>query len=167
MIKKISKIIIFITVALFIVLACSGTKGLFKGKIANQHDRIHINSSGSNSGLWKTTELSVNYTYSSSSDHFNLTGFISISEHITNTYSTIMKLYVRVSFLDKNGRVISTNNTNPLYSVGSTTPRKIKFNSNLSLPVEADAFCFSYFGEFIGVSDMKSESQYIVKFPFQ
>ncbi len=166
MIKKITEIIIFIALALFVVLACSSTKELYKGKIANKYDRIHINSSRANSGLWKTKELSVNYTYSSSSDHFNLTGFISISEHITNTYSKIRKLYVRVSFLDKNGRVISTNNINPLYSVGSTPPRKIKFNSNLSLPVEADAFCFSYFGEFKGDADMMRESQYIVKIPF-
>ena len=166
MIKKTTGIIILITVTLFIVLACSSTKGLFIGKTANQYDRIHINSSRADSGLWKTKELSVNYTYSSTSDNFNMTGFISISEHITNTYSRIMTLYVRVSFLDNNGRVISTNNINPLYSVGSTLPRKIKFNSNLSLPVEADAFCFSYFGEFKGDADMNSASQYIVKIPF-
>jgi len=165
MIKKITKIIIFIAVPLFIVLACSSTKGLFKGKTANQLDRIHINSSDSNSGLWKTNELSVNYTYSSSSDHFNLTGFISISESITYSYSKISSLFVRVSFLDNNGKVISTNNINPLYSVGSTTPRKIKFNSNLSLPVEADAFCFSYRGEFKGDGDMR-ESLHISKIPF-
>ena len=165
MIKKITEIIIFIAVPLFIVLACSSTKGLFKGKIANEYDRIHINSSGSNSGLWKTKELSVNYTYSSSSDHFNLTGFISISESITYSYSKISSLFVRVSFLDNNGKVISTNNINPLYSVGSTPPRKIKFNSNLSLPVEADAFCFSYRGEFKGDADMR-ESLHISKIPF-
>ncbi len=165
MIKKITEIIIFIAVPLFIVLACSSTKGLFKGKIANEYDRIHINSSGSNSGLWKTKELSVNYTYSSSSDHFNITGFISISKSITNTYSKISSLFVRVSFLDSNGKVISTNNINPLYSVGSTPPRKIKFNSNLSLPVEADAFCFSYRGEFKGDGDMR-ESLHISKIPF-
>lgn len=165
MIKKITEIIIFIAVPLFIVLACSSTKGLFKGKIANEYDRIHINSSGSNSGLWKTKELSVNYTYSSSSDHFNITGFISISKSITNTYSKISSLFVRVSFLDNNGKVISTNNINPLYSVGSTPPRKIKFNSNLSLPVEADAFCFSYRGEFKGDGDMR-ESLHISKIPF-
>lgn len=165
MIKKITEIIIFIAVPLFIVLACSSTKGLFKGKIANEYDRIHINSSGSNSGLWKTKELSVNYTYSSSSDHFNLTGFISISESITYSYSKISSLFVRVSFLDNNGKVISTNNINPLYSVGSTPPRKIKFNSNLSLPVEADAFCFSYRGEFKGDGDMR-ESLHISKIPF-
>lgn len=165
MIKKITKIIIFIAVPLFIVPACSSTKGLFKGKIANQHDRIHINSSRANSGLWKTKELSVNYTYSSSSDHFNITGFISISESITNTYSKISSLFVRVSFLDSNGKVISTNNINPLYSVGSTPPRKIKFNSNLSLPVEADAFCFSYRGEFKGDGDMR-DSLHISKIPF-
>lgn len=165
MIKKITEIIIFIAVPLFIVLACSSTKGLFKGKIANEYDRIHINSSGSNSGLWKTKELSVNYTYSSSSDHFNLTGFISISESITYSYPKLRNLYVRVSFLDNNGKVISTNNINPLYSVGSTPPRKIKFNSNLSLPVEADAFCFSYRGEFKGDGDMR-ESLHISKIPF-
>ena len=165
MIKKITEIIIFIAVALFIVPACSSTTELYKGKIANQHDRIHINSSGSNSGLWKTKELSVNYTYSSSSDHFNLTGFISISESITYSYSKISSLFVRVSFLDNNGKVISTNNINPLYSVGSTPPRKIKFNSNLSLPVEADAFCFSYRGELKGDADMR-ESLHISKIPF-
>ncbi|MES0447425.1 MAG: hypothetical protein ABUJ92_12855, partial [Desulfobacterales bacterium] len=66
MIKKTTGIIVLITVALFIVLACSSTKGLFIGKTANQYDRIHINSSRADSGLWKTKELSVNYTYSSS-----------------------------------------------------------------------------------------------------
>jgi hypothetical protein len=147
-------------------MACSSTKELYKGKIANQQDRIHFNSSHANSGLWKTRELSLNYTYSSMSDHFNLTGFISISEYITNTYSKISKLFVRVSFLDKNGRVISTNNINPIYSVNSDTPGKIKFNSNLSLPVEADTFCFSYWGEFKGDADMRLESLYIGKMPF-
>ena len=165
MINKIAVIIIFIAVALFIVLACSSTKELFKGKIANQYDRIHINSSGANSGLWKTKELSVNYTYSSLSDHFNLTGFILISEYITNTYSKIRNLFVRVSFLDNNGKVISTNNINPLYSVNSNPPRKIKFNSNLSIPVEAYAFCFSYSGEFKG-DGSPLESLYIGKNPF-
>lgn len=165
MINKITGFILFISVTFIILAACSSTKALFKGKIANQHDRIHINSSHANSGLWKTRELSINYTYSSLSDHFNLTGFISISESITNTYSKIRSLYVKVSFLDKDGRVISTNNINPLYSASSVAPRKVKFNSDLSLPVEADAFCFSYWGEFHGnVSTL--ESLYITKMPF-
>jgi len=164
MIQKKTKIIIFISLLLFL-LACTSTKELFRGKIANQADQIHIISSGTDSGVWNTNELSINYTYTSLSDHLNLTGYISISEYITNTYSTIRSLNVLVSFLDNHGKVVSTNYINPTYSVNSTPPRKIKFNSSLSLPIETVAFCFSYSGEFQGDS-RKWDSLYIGKNPF-
>lgn len=60
---------------------------------------------------------------------------------------------------------ISIVQINPFYSVNSNPPRKIKFNSNLSIPVEAYAFCFSYSGEFKG-DGSPLESLYIGKDPF-
>jgi hypothetical protein len=165
MIQKKAKIIIFISLSLFCLLACTGTKERFREKIANQDDQIHIISSSTDSGVWNTKELSVNYTYTSLPDYFNLTGYISISEYITNTYSKIRSLSVQVIFLDNNGKLVGTTYINPIYSVNSNPPRKIKFNSNLSLPAEAVAFCFSYSGEFKGDGG-KWDSLYIGNNPF-
>ena len=166
MIQKNTRIIIFISLSLFSLLACTSTKELYRGEIAKQADRIHIISSDTGSGVWNTNEVAVHYTYTSLPDHLNLTGYISISEPITNSYPKIRSLSVLVSFLDTEGTVISTHYINPLYSVNSNPPEKITFNSTVSLPVKAVAFCFSYSGEFQGDS-RKWDSLYIGKDPFR
>ena len=165
MIQKNARIIIFISLSLLSLLACTTTQELFRGKIAKQADRIHIISSDTDSGVWNTNELSVHYTYTSLPDHLNLTGYISISEYITNSYPKIRSLSVLVSFLDSKGTVVSTHHINSLYSVNSNPPEKITFNATVSLPVEAVAFCFSYSGEFQGDS-RRWDSLYIDKNPF-
>ena len=150
MIQNICKIVIFISFALLLLVACVSTKERIRGKIVNQDDQIYIISSSRDLGVWNTKELSINYSYALLPDQFNLKGFISISEIITYTYSKIKYLDILVSFLDSNGKVVSSSYINPLYSVLSNPPRKIEFNSNLSIPAEAKAFCFSYSGEFQG-----------------
>ncbi len=163
--KNTIKLFIFIFLSLFFYQACTGTKDFFKGKIAAP-DQIHTIADGNTSGIWKTKELSVNYLYTSSPpDHFNLTGYLSISEHITNTFHKIGWLFLFVSFLDNDGRVIYTDTIHPRYTAYEIPPQKIPFNLNSTLPAEAVSFCFSYSGEFQGDLDMSN--LYIRQTPFR
>ncbi|HPQ43966.1 MAG TPA: hypothetical protein PKZ42_07025 [Syntrophales bacterium] len=166
MVQKNTRVIIFISLSLFSLLACASTHELYRGETAKQADRIHIVSGGTESGIWNTNELAVHYTYTSLPDRLSLEGNISISESITNSYPKIRSLSLLVSFLYTDGRVISTHHISPLYSVNSTAPEKIPFNASVSLPGEAAAFCFSYSGEFLG-DDRKWDSLHIGKDPFQ
>lgn len=159
-------IIMPFVLSLLFLQACTSTKDRFKGKTAKP-DQIYSITGSDNSGVWNTQELSVHFVYTSSPpDTFNLTGHISISEHITNTYSKIRRLRFLVSFLDKDRKVISTTDIRPLYSVNNNTPEKIRFTLQSTLPAEAVAFCFSYSGEFKGDSAVM-DSLYIGQNPFR
>lgn len=143
-------IIILTLLSIFLFQACTNKNDRFRGEIA-EPDQIYTITNSDTSRVWNTKELSVNFTYSSSApNNFNLTGHISISEQITNTFLKIRRLIFLVNFLDSNGEVIYTSYIHPMYSVGMMTPEKIKFNLNSTLPVGAVAFCFSYSGEFRG-----------------
>lgn len=165
--KKSIKIILFFFLSLLFLQACTGTKDCYNGKTARP-DQIHTITGNAHSGVWKTAELSVDFVYTSSKpDNFNITGDISISDHITNTFSKVLRLNVRVSFLDSSGKVLATSVINPVYSINSVLPEKIKFNVNLSLPAEAVAFCFSYSGKFQAAgNDGRSDTLYIGQNPF-
>ncbi|MBN1636624.1 MAG: hypothetical protein JW920_08925 [Deltaproteobacteria bacterium] len=165
MIQKNIRVIIFISLSLFSLLACTTTQELYRGETAKQAERIHIISGATDSGVWNTNELAVHYTYTSLPDQLTLGGYISISEYITNSYQKIRSLSLLVSFLDTKGIVISTHHINPLYSVNASPPEKMTFHATVSLPVEAAAFCFSYSGEFQGDSK-RWDSLYIGKDPF-
>jgi hypothetical protein len=164
--RKVATILLALSISLS-VSACIGinTKEMFAGKTAHKDDRIRITQNATVSGTWSTNELSVHYTYTSTNDSLGITGYISISKHITNAYSKVRFMYLRLSFLDKNGKVTGTEHINPAYFANSTPPEKIRFDSNLSLPAGTHAFCFSYSGELVG-DDAVWDSVHIGKTQF-
>jgi hypothetical protein len=143
-------LVVLTSVLLFFMQSCVSIKDRFKGEAAKK-DQIYVIDSGSDSVVWKTKDLSVNFLYKSTgSDDFSLNGNIIISDYILNSYPVINRFILQVSFLDNNGTVVRTEYIKPMYSKNSIPPEKIKFSSNTSLPDEAVAFCFSYSGKFKG-----------------
>ena len=166
--KMKNKITLFIITSILVLfmLSCVSIKDRFKGESAKP-DQIYVIDSGSNSGVWNTKELNVNFLYNSSgSDKFNLNGHITISNYILNSYPVINRLVLKVSFLDSNGKVLRTNYIKPMYSKNSIPSEKIKFSSNTSLPDQAAGFCLSYSGKFKG-DDKTMGSLLIRNNPFQ
>ena len=163
--RKRIKTAISISLSLFFLTACTGVNTMFRGNTVYQADRIYITRDGAGGGVWSTDELSVHYTYATRSGRINLTGYVAISNSITATYSTLDRLSVFISFLDADGRVLSTRDLDPVYFAHSPPLEKITFEKDMDLTGEAASFCFSYSGEFRG-DDKKWDSLSIGKTPF-
>lgn len=146
--------------------ACFSTLNLYKGRTALLRERIVLPPKGDHTGVWQTPDLAVYFTCSGLPHVFALSGDIVIAKQILNSYPRLDSLLFTVSFLDENGKVITTRNIGPVYRANSAAPERLAFHFK-SEPVHGTvAMAFGYRGRFRDYGEDASSTYDIWKLPF-
>ena len=143
-----------VLVSIFI-LFLSGCANFIKpelGAIARQEARIALVPEGVQGAAWTTKDLFVTYSYSEADHIFNLTGSVSFDRSLTDSFPVVKRFFLKMSFLDNEGRVLETVDVTPLLSTFGTVPDQAKIKGSWPKPVGASAIAFNYFGMFSGSS---------------
>ena len=108
------------------------------------------------------------YSYTGSGPVFNFSGGLSFDSSLTNTFPSIKTFELKMSFLDKDGRVLQTTDITPLYKYLGSIPDELQVQTSTVKPAEAVGIAFNYFGIFRAGNheDMGGDGWEIFYFPF-
>jgi len=119
------------------------------GAIARPEARIDLVAAGVQNAAWTTRDLTLTYSYAESDNTFNLSGSLSFDSSLTNSFAFVKTFFLKMSFLDQEGRVIETINITPLISYFVTIPDEIRLRRvSHPKPAGTTAIAFNYFGVF-------------------
>lgn len=139
------------------------------GAIARPEARIELVAEGVQNAAWTTRDLTLAYSYAESGNTFNLSGSLSFDVSLTNSFAFVKTFFLKMSFLDQEGRVLETINMTPLISYFVTIPDEIPLKRvSHPKPAGATAVAFNYFGVFKNGNheEMGGDGWEIFYFPF-
>lgn len=138
------------------------------GAIAKPEARIVLEPEGVQRAAWQGKDLTLAYSYSGSGPVFNFSGSLTFDSSLTNTFPSIKTFELKMSFLDKDGRVLQTTDITPLYSYLGRIPDELRVQASTVKPAEAVGIAFNYFGVFRAGNhdDMGGDGWEIFYFPF-
>ncbi len=161
----------FLIVLLFGVLFLTGCAGYLKpeiGATAQPEARIELKAEGVQGAAWQSKDLTLAYSYTESGNIFTFSGSLSFDSRLTNSFNSIKTFSLKMSFLDKDGRVLETVDITPLYTYMGAIPDELPVQTSASKPVDAAGIAFNYFGIFRtgSMDDMGGDGWEIFYFPF-
>ncbi len=116
-------------------------------QITRQTDIIPLPMQKAAKGIWKTNELSVDYTGQSSGQMLQIAGVVKLVGGFAVGFNAIDRLAVQVLFLDDQGTVLADA---VMYSIQGTTPSDLtplRFDRSFPIPAGTRAISFAYDGE--------------------
>lgn len=130
-----------VIVAAFFILSSQIIAVDAAAKSVSPADRLSIEQP-QYSGQWKSSDLTVEYSYSKQQGQMDLSGNIRFASYLANGYSNLHDFHLGAIFLDENGKV--------LQEIGLATNRgpldAISFHHKVNLPSNAAFMAFSYQG---------------------
>ena len=133
----------FLTLLLLLLVACQSTSIRYLGKHADPELVIPLPGSVAKD-QWETDDLSITYSYSESSQTFQITGQITLADKYAEIYHVLDLFYVHILFLDSNLSVIKTEIlADP---VAAHPKERFLFDKSFHIPQTATAFSFAYYG---------------------
>ena len=139
------------------------------GATARPDARIELVAEGVQNAAWNTKDMVITYSYSEAGDIFNLSGTLTFDRSLTDSFPVAKSFFLKMSFLDKEGRVLQTVDITPLISTWGFVSDRIPIRASCSKPAGASAIAFNYFGTFLGGGNdeqMGGSSWEIFYFPF-
>jgi hypothetical protein len=137
------------------------------GMVARPEARIPLVGEGGDSGIWSTKDLRLEYRLTVTADSLAISGPLTLSPSISNSFPVVQKFFLRLSFLDGEGRVVGSTDITPLYSSHSTMESTVTVNARRPRPAGSQAIAFNYFGVFRGQLDSMGGDEWpISSFPF-
>jgi hypothetical protein len=160
----------FFVIACLGVLSWSGCANFITpeiGAVARKEARIPLVENGMQEGVFETNDLKISYSLSGVGERITLSGSLVFDRSLTNSFPTIESFFLRMNFLDIEGRVIETVDITPIYSRLWRAPEKLELSDSRVLPAGSKAIAFNYFGMFRGErSDDSMGNWEIFHFPF-
>lgn len=156
----------------FFVLFLSGCANLMKpeiGAMVRPDVRVNLKAGGVQSATLDTKDLVLTYSYSEAGDTFNLSGNLTFDRSLTASFSVVRRFFLKMSFLDNEGRVLETVDITPVMNSFSAVPDNIKIEASMTKPAGSSAIAFNYFGEFRGTGngeDVGGSQWVIAYFPY-
>ncbi len=156
---------------LFGGLLLSGCANFIKpetGAIARQEDRIDLVAEGVQNAAWPAKDLMLTYSYTEADGTFNLSGTLSLDRSLTDSFPVVKRFFLKMSFLDADGRVLETLDITPLISTFGNVPDEMPVKASSPKPAGASAIAFNYYGTFRSGNgeDMGGDGWEIFYFPF-
>lgn len=137
------------------------------GAVARPDARIKLVGSGVEGGVWNTKDLVVTYSYTETGKNFNISGELTFDRSLTDSFPVTKKFFLKMSFLDGEGRVLNTVDITPLIGSFSRVPDKLSLRSSCERPTGAGSIAFNYYGVFRGDSEAMGGDEWdIFYFPF-
>ncbi len=136
------------------------------GAIARPDDRFDLVKDGVYDGDLNTNNLSMTYSIAESGNTFNLSGVLSFSDSLTNSFPVVENFVLKMNFLDSDGKVLKTIDISPMVDF-NMVPSQVPIKASGSTPATATAIAFNFFGQFRGtVDEAGANSTEIFYFPF-
>ncbi|MDO9110284.1 MAG: hypothetical protein Q7U40_06480 [Desulfatirhabdiaceae bacterium] len=133
--------------AIFLLSGCQAHVFSYQGaKVTRQNDIIPLSGQEAQKGIWKTNELSVEYSYQVAGVSLQMSGIVKLVGGFAVGFKTIDQLSVQVLFLDDQGTVLAND---VLYSVQAKTPSDLtplRFNRSFPVPAGTQGIAFTYDG---------------------
>ncbi|EKD35492.1 MAG: hypothetical protein ACD_75C01890G0002 [uncultured bacterium] len=151
------------------VLLWSGCANFLKpetGALARKEARILLGESGVKEKVLATNDLKIIYSVAGGSDSFTLSGRVVFDRSVSDSFPVITKFFLKMSFLDGEGRVIETVDITPVFHTFGSVPDKLDFNLSRVPPAGSKAIAFNYFGGFRSNPPDMSGTWDIYYFPF-
>ncbi len=152
------------------VMLLSGCAKFIKpdiGAIARPEARIDLTEKGVQDAAWVTKDLELTYSYAESGKVFNLSGKLAFDRSLTNSFGVIKRFFLKMSFLDNEGRVLETVDITPLFRSYGDVPGWLTVKVSCVKPAGARSIAFNYFGVFRGHDDEMGSAEWDISyFPF-
>ncbi len=142
------------------------------GVTAREDARIDLVEGGVQNGSLDTKDLTLTYSLYEKGNTFKVSGSLSFASSLTYSFPLAKSFFLKMSFLDYEGRVLETINITPpkvMINLMDGLNEEIPVEASCSRPMGARAVAFNYFGEFKGrENDELGGSQWkIFYFPFE
>ncbi len=140
---------------LLIVLACAmpgcATTLLtpdYNGKNIKPGFQIPIDSSGTQSALYQSDDLSISYTYKRNGDNFKITGAVNFSSGTVLNFNYVDYFNLGLLIGDSDGKILSDN---PIVSASwvnlTVSNRQVQFSRSFNISPNAAVMAFTYTGQ--------------------
>ena len=136
------------------------------GAVARPEARISLSEDQAKGKPLETKELNIAYTLSGTAESFTLSGYVLFDRSLINSFPVASRFFLKMSFLDGEGRVIETADITPVFNVFGTAPEKMAFKFAGMPPAGSKAIAFNYFGIFRANPPDSSGNWEIYYFPF-
>ena len=161
------RLFVLISVGLFFALTgCVNYMNPKPGTVAAAQFRVPLPESGSGQSVWKGKHLDIAYEIVLRGGQADISGEVRIHEDLLMSFSKLVRLWVKVHFLDDQGGVLASVGITPLYSAYSEVTGPLEFQTHTVIPPDAVSMAFSYSGLVAGQFNEPSEGWDIDFFPF-
>ena len=163
--KKISLIILS-----FVILTSLGCANFIMpevGSTAKPEARIELGESDITVAMWQTDYATLIYSISGTGAEVKFSGQLEFHDRLTNTYNVIQNLYLKMSFINSQGQVLSVVDISPMFSYSNTIPANMEIAKSFTKPQGTSGIVFSYYGVFLGASTDPGQRWEIFHFPFE
>jgi len=165
--RVIKILLFFLGLCLLFLTSCANFIKPDIGAVARPEARHNLVENGAQNAGLETRDLDLTYSYSIASEGFNLTGELIFDRSLTDSFPVVKQFFLKMSFLDAEGRVLRTFDITPLFSSFSRTPDKLPINVSCDKPAGSRAIAFNYFGVFRGTQENMGGDQWnIYYFPY-
>ncbi len=137
------------------------------GVVAKKESRILIKDLVDKDAVFQTGDLKLNYSLVEMEGEYRYAGVVDFDRSLTDSFSTIVKFCLKMSFLDSEGRVLETVDVTPFFSYLNNIPLEMKIKKDGITPYGASAIVFNYLGLFRGATRDITEDWEIIYFPFE
>jgi hypothetical protein len=126
--------------------ACRFVSTSYRGVTVDAENIIVLEEAGPHAEVWKTEDLSVNYSYHKEADRLKLEGLIDFDDSLKYNFTRLDLFYLWIHFLDAENIILADHYLSPqiffYYEIV-----EIPFNIDIVLPPGTRSISFSYEGE--------------------
>lgn len=136
------------------------------GAVARKEARIPLDENGVKDKVLATSHLTIIFSLSGKGENFSLSGRLIFDQSVSYSFPVISRFFLKMNFLDSEGRVIETVDITPMYPAFGSIPDKLDLRASHAAPPGTSAIAFNYFGVFQANTPASNGSWDIFYFPF-
>ena len=118
------------------------------GAVARKEARIALTGGAIPAGTLTTGDLRLTYSLAQNNDVATIAGKLVFDRNIRDSFPTITKFFLYLSYLDEAGKVLETVDISPVIPTYGSIPDSLQFTISRVPPLGSKAFVFHYSGEF-------------------
>ncbi len=141
--------LVLLCFALLLLSGCANDMTPKTGATARPEDRFELVKGGVYNGDLNTNNLQMSYSITESGKTYSLTGSLSFSQSLLESFPLVQEFILKMSFLDDGGRVLKTVDISPPIDF-AVMPAHTPVSASGSTPAGASSIAFNYFGQFRG-----------------
>ncbi|WP_143005438.1 hypothetical protein [Desulforhopalus singaporensis] len=149
-----------------VTAGCSGYLVPEQGSVADPEKRIVLTVDSETEQVYQTPELKLVYSLRENEGSYEYRGRLHFDRSLTDSFPIIKNFFLKLNFLDEEGRVLATLDVTPFYSVRGQVMHSLEKRKTLAIPAGSTQITFSYYGIFVGDVPHIGEEWQIFEFPF-